>query len=131
MQIFVRNSAKIFGHIQDNANWRQEYDQESWSYSVQSWQYSRQSWHYSGHKAVTIPDKVGTIPDKAGTIPDKVGSIPDKAGTIPDIIGTITYNIFFPWVIFRTNICIVHNMTKIFGTILDKHLNCPEYDQKS
>ena len=91
---------------------------------------------------------IDAIPDKAGTVPDKAGTIPDKAGTIPDIIGTITYNIFFPWVIFRTNICIVHNMTNIFGTIQDsniwivqnttknlsiipdKNLHSPEYDQK-
>ena len=59
---------------------------------------------------------LGHIPDKLGTIPDKVGTIPDNLGTIPDIIGTITDNIFFPWVIFRTNICIVQNMTKITAT---------------
>ena len=58
----------------------------------------------------------GHHPDKVGTIPDKAGIITDNLGPIPDIIGTTTDNIFFPWSIFRTNICIVQNMTKITAT---------------
>ena len=122
--MFVKSSAKIFGYVLEN-----QFSKKTMSETVPGHIPDKVS--TIPDRAGTVPDKVGTIPDKAGTIPDKVGSIPDKAGTIPDIIGTITYNIFFPWVIFRTNVCIVHNMTKIFGTILDEHLHCPEYDQKS
>merc|ERR1711974_247362 len=85
---------------------------------------------------------------KLGTIPDKIGTIPDKAGTIPDTPGTVPDKNFCPWLysrqiftfsgiapeilaLFQTNISIVWNVTKIFDTITDKHLHCPEYGQKS
>ena len=67
--MFVRNSAKIFGHVPDNANLCPEYDQ--------------------GKKILSgiVPALSGIVPALSGIVPTLSGIVPALSGIVPTLSG--------------------------------------------